>query len=60
MKYSLFSRILTAVVAVCTLASITGCAERDEELVADYGYVQFKLYKNDSSSHAQSPDDEPL
>lgn len=49
MKYSLFSRILTAVVAVCTFASITGCAERDEELVADYGYVQFKLYKNDTA-----------
>ena len=49
MKYSLFSRILTAVVAVCTFASIAGCAERDEELVADYGYVQFKLYKNDTA-----------
>lgn len=49
MKYSLFSRILTAVVAVCTFASITGCAERNEELVADYGYVQFKLYKNDTA-----------
>ncbi|MBQ5754277.1 MAG: DUF4458 domain-containing protein [Oscillospiraceae bacterium] len=49
MKYSLFSKILTTVVAVCTFASITGCAEREEELVADYGYVQFKLYKNDTA-----------
>ena len=48
MKYSLFSKVLTAVVAVCALA-ITSCTEKDEELVADYGYVQFKLYKNETA-----------
>ena len=36
-------------VAVCTLASITSCTEKDEEFGIAYGYVQFKLYKNDTA-----------
>ena len=47
MKYSLFCKTLaTIVVAVCTLAGMTGCTEKDDELNAAYGYVQFKLYKD--------------
>ena len=50
MKYSLFSKTFVAsVVAVCTLVSIVGCAEKEDELNVAYGYVQFKLYKNDTA-----------
>ncbi|MBR4997759.1 MAG: DUF4458 domain-containing protein [Bacteroidaceae bacterium] len=31
------------------MASITSCTEHDDELSAAYGYVQFKLYKNDTA-----------
>jgi Leucine-rich repeat (LRR) protein len=33
----------------CALVGITSCEETDEELGAEYGYVQFKLYKNDTA-----------
>ena len=50
MKYSLWGKTLIAsVVAVCALVGFTGCTENDEELGAAYGYVQFKLYKNDTT-----------
>ena len=40
-----------AIVALllCAMASITSCTEHDDELGAAYGYVQFKLYKNDTA-----------
>ena len=50
MRYSLFSKTFVAVVvAVCSLVSMTSCTEKDEELSAAYGYVQFKLYKNETA-----------
>lgn len=50
MKYSLFSKTFVAiVVAVCALVGMTGCTEQDDELNVAYGYVQFKLYKNDTA-----------
>ena len=50
MRYSLFSKTFVAiVVAVCALVSMAGCTEKDGELSAAYGYVQFKLYKNDTA-----------
>ncbi len=50
MKYSLFSKTLvTLLLAVCSLVGITSCTEKDEELGAAYGYVQFRLFKNDAA-----------
>lgn len=50
MKYTLFGRNIVAVLlAMCTLIGITGCTEKEEELTAEYGYVQFKLYKNNTA-----------
>ena len=50
MKYSLFCKALVAIsIAVCTLAGMTGCTEKEDELNVAYGYVQFKLYKNDTA-----------
>ena len=40
---------MALVVVACTLASITSCTEKDDELGTTYGYVQFKLYKNDTA-----------
>ena len=52
MRFSIFSRTIAAVVAICSLVSITSCVEMDDELNAEYGYVQFKLYKNDTAPKA--------
>ena len=52
MRFSIFSRTIAAVVAICSLVSITSCTEMDDELAASYGYVQFKLYKNDTAPKA--------
>ena len=49
-NYSLFSKnIITVLFVICTLVSITGCTDMNEELGTEYGYVQFKLYKNDTA-----------
>ena len=54
MKFSLFSRALVAVfVAVFAMANLTGCTEQ-EELGAAYGYVQFRLFKNDTAPKASA------
>ena len=50
MKYSLFSKTFVAIaIAVCALVSMTGCTEEEGELNIAYGYVQFKIYKNDTA-----------
>lgn len=50
MKYSLFSKnVATILLTICALAGVVGCTEEEEELSAEYGYVQFKLYKNDTA-----------
>ena len=50
MRYSLFSKTVVAlVIAVSTLAIVTSCTEKEEELNAAYGYVQFRLFKNDTA-----------
>ena len=50
MRYTLLNRTFFAlVIAACTLVGITGCTEKDEELGASYGYVQFRLFKNDTA-----------
>ena len=50
MQYSLFSKTFGAiVVAMCALVSMVGCTEQNDELNVTYGYVQFKLYKNDTA-----------
>ena len=56
MKFSLFSKNVAALLfAVCTLVGFTGCAEQEDELTVEYGYVQFKLYKNDSAPKQATP-----
>ena len=42
------SRMAIAALLLCTLGFI-GCTETDDDLGAAYGYVQFKLYKNDTA-----------
>lgn len=50
MRYSLFNKtVVTLMLTVCTLVGITSCTEREEELSASYGYVQFRLFKNDTA-----------
>ena len=50
MRYSLFSKTFVAFVfAMCAMASLTGCTEKDDELNGAYGYVQFRLFKNDTA-----------
>ena len=51
MRYSFFRKPFVAlVVAVCTIVGFVGCTERDDELsAASYGYVQFRLFKNDTT-----------
>lgn len=43
------SRLAVLALAFCTLVGYTSCSEQDEELGVEYGYVQFKLYKNDTA-----------
>ena len=40
---------MALVVALCAMVGFTGCTEKDDQLNATYGYVQFKLYKNDTA-----------
>lgn len=42
------SRAAILALVLCAL-SFVGCAETEEGLDADYGYVQFKLYKNETA-----------
>lgn len=44
--YSIF--FLPLIVALLTMVVVTGCSDDDEVLQAQYGYVQFKLYKSAS------------
>lgn len=46
---SLSNRLIAATLLICVVAGFTGCSEKDEELGVQYGYVQFKLYKNDTA-----------
>ena len=47
--YRLLSKHFAIVaLLVCSMASITSCTEQADDLGAAYGYVQFKLYKNDT------------
>ena len=51
MRYSLFSKTFVAlVVAMCGMVSLAGCTEKEEELIGAYGYVQFRLFKNNTDS----------
>lgn len=44
--YSIF--FLPLIVGLLTMVVVTGCSDDDEVLQAQYGYVQFKLYKSAS------------
>ena len=47
--YQLLSnRFAAFALILCTLGFV-GCTETEDELAASYGYVQFKLYKNDTA-----------
>ena len=49
-NYSLFSKNIAAfLLVICALVPLAGCTDEAEELGAEYGYVQFKLYKNDTA-----------
>ena len=61
MRYSVFGKtVVSLVVALCAMASFTGCTEKDEELNASYGYVQFRIYKNDTAPKATRADGKKL
>ena len=47
--YNLLSNRLTALALVLCTLGFVGCTETEDELAASYGYVQFKLYKNDTA-----------
>lgn len=49
LSYILNHRITTLTLLLCALMVIISCTEKGEELGAEYGYVQFKLYKNDTA-----------
>ena len=50
MRYlPLSKKLATLFVALCTLTGLIGCTEIDEDLGVSYGYVQFKLYKNNTA-----------
>ena len=61
MRYSLFSKtFIVLVFGLCAMASLTGCTEKEDELNGAYGYVQFRLFKNDlapkkSATRADGP-----
>lgn len=44
--YSIF--FLPLIISLLTMVVATGCSDDDDELQAQYGYVQFKLYKSAS------------
>lgn len=49
-RYLSFSnRFLAAALLLCVAIGFTGCSEKEDELGVQYGYVQFKLYKNDTA-----------
>lgn len=55
MNYSSFSKSVAAILfAICALTGFTACTEQDDELGVEYGYVQFKLYKNDAAPKQRS------
>ena len=48
--YRLLSKHFAIVaLLMCAMAGITSCTEQENDLDAAYGYVQFKLYKNDTA-----------
>ena len=50
MRDSLFSKTFVALmVAMCSMVGFTGCTEKEEELNGAYGYVQFRLFKDDAA-----------
>ena len=50
MNYSSFSKAVSAILfAFCALTGLVGCTEQEDGLSVEYGYVQFKLYKNDTA-----------
>ena len=49
MKYlQLRNKLTMALVAICAIVGFVGCTETDDALGTEYGYVQFKLYKNET------------
>ena len=45
--YSIF--FLPLIVSLLTIVTVSGCSDDDEEILqSQYGYVQFKLYKDAS------------
>ncbi len=62
MNYSSFCKKVAVILStICVLAGFTCCTEQEDGLDIEYGYVQFKLYKNDtapqqlSASRSTSP-----
>ena len=50
MKFSLLGKSTMAILlAMCVLVNFVSCTEREDDLGVEYGYVQFKLYKNDTA-----------
>lgn len=49
MNRILSCRLVALALFLCALVGITSCTEKEEELGVEYGYVQFKLYKNDTA-----------
>ena len=47
MKY-LYSCLFPVIVGILTMSILTGCSDENEVQQTQYGYVQFKLYKNAS------------
>ena len=62
MIYSLFRKPFVALaLAVWAMVGFTGCTEKDDELNAAYGYVQFRLFKNDTAPKSSATrSDNPL
>ena len=47
-----YNSIAIFALLLCSLVGITSCTEQEEDLGVAYGYVQFKLYKNDTAPAA--------
>lgn len=55
MRSLLFRKPFVALmIALCVMVGFTGCTEKDDELSATYGYVQFRLFKNDTAPQNRS------
>ena len=52
----LSNRIALLSLLLCAMGFV-GCTEAEDSLEADYGYVQFKLYKNDTAPAARAGKD---